>query len=105
MKNDEFKKPRFSSDFRESCFVVAEQCYGIKGTWVYQCYEFINENYFGGRLPWAHIIWGLTEYGACIAWASTVRDKSRPPIITLHPVLLEQYQTADPWGIPSECLV
>lgn len=97
-------KRRFSRDFRESCMVVADQCYGVKGTWVYESYSFINQHYFGGRLPWAHIIWGFTEYGACIAWSSTIRDKSRPPIITLHPVLLQRHQKADPWGIPTSCL-
>lgn len=97
-------KRRFSRGFRESCLVVAEQCYGAKGTWAYDSYAFINQVYFSGRLPWAHIIWGLTDYGGCIAWASTVRDKSRPPIITLHPVLLKVHQVPKPWKIAPELL-
>ena len=104
MSSNRSSTRRFSRGFRESCLVVAGQCYGAKGTWVYDCYDFINQTYFSGRLPWAHIIWGLTRYGGCIAMASTVRDKSRPPIITLHPVLLRVYQTPEPWDIPSEWL-
>jgi hypothetical protein len=100
----EARKRRFSTVFRNSCYVVAQQCYGLKGTWAYDAYAFINATYFGNRLPWAHILWGLTEYGSCIAWASTVRDKSRPPIITLHPALLEVHQSPAPWGIPPRRL-
>lgn len=98
------KKRRFSRDFRDSCLVVADQCYGLKGTWAYECYDFINQRYFAGRLPWAHIIWGFTEYGGCVAWSSTVRDKTRPPIITLHPALLHPMRKKSPWGIPGPCL-
>lgn len=104
MSAEPIKKRRFSSDFRESCLVVADQCYGPKGTWAYECYAFINCHFFGGRLPWAHIIWGLTEYGSCFAWASTARDKARPPIITLHPAILGSVQKKDPWGIDPTCL-
>ncbi len=104
MNHNQSLKPRFSKDFRESCLVVAKQCYGAKGTWAHETYAFINHAYFGGRLPWAHIIWGLTDYGSCIAWASTERDKTRPPIITLHPALLEAQQKPCPWGIPNSHL-
>jgi len=93
------KKPRFSSTFRDSCLVVAEQCYGAKGTWAYETFRHINETYFADRLPWPHILWGLTAHGSCIAWASTAGDKSRPPIITLHPSLLRGSEKPDPWDI------
>jgi hypothetical protein len=93
------KKPRFSGSFRESCLVVAEQCYGRKGVWAYEAFSFINDTYFAGRVPWPHILWGLTAHGGCVAWASTARDKSRPPIITLHPSLLRGSEKQDPWDI------
>jgi hypothetical protein len=98
------KKPIFSRNFRESCLIVAEQVYGRKGVWAYDSFVFINDEYFAGRLPWAHILWGLTAHGGCIAWASTVRDKSRPPIITLHPSLLQGTEKEQPWNIPADCL-
>jgi hypothetical protein len=98
------KKRRFSRTFRESCLIVAEQVYGRKGVWAYEIFDFINTMYFSGRLPWPHIVWGLTAHGNCIAWASTARDKSRPPIITLHPSLLQGTEKEDPWRIPPDWL-
>ena len=98
------KKRRFSRTFRESCLIVAEQVYGLKGVWAYDSYTFINEIYFAGRLPWPHILWGLTAHGSCVAWASTARDKSRPPIITLHPSLLRGTEREEPWDIPADWL-
>jgi hypothetical protein len=95
------KKRRASRNFRESCLVVAEHCYGLKGTWAYEAFAFINRAYFGDRLPCPHILWGLTAHGKCIAWASTARDKSRPPIITLHPSILEPSEKLEPWGVPA----
>lgn len=56
------KNVRFSSKFRKSCLVVAAHCYGLKGTWAYQVYDFINANYFANRLPCPHIVWGLTAH-------------------------------------------
>ena len=91
------KKRRFSQTFRESCLIVAEQVYGRKGVWAYERFVFINDLYFAGRLPWPHILWGLTAHGDCVAWASTARDKSRPPIITLHPSLLRGTEKEEPW--------
>ena len=98
------KNRRFSRIFRESCLIVAQQVYGLKGVWAYDSFVFINDAYFAGRLPWPHIIWGLTAHGACIAWASTVRDRSRPPIITLHPSLLRGTEKENPWKIPADWL-
>jgi hypothetical protein len=98
------KKRKFSRRFRESCLIVAEQCYGRKGTWAHEAFSFINQTYFADRLPWPHIIWGLTAHGSCTAWASTARDKSRPPIITLHPSLLQASEKENPWDIPAAWL-
>jgi hypothetical protein len=39
-----------------------------------------------------------------VAWASTVSDKSRPPIITLHPSLLGGSEKEDPWHISPHFL-
>lgn len=98
------KSRRFSSNFRDACFTVAEHCYGPKGVWAYETFAFINAAYFAGRLPWPHIIWGLTAHGACLAWASTAQDRSRPPIINLHPSLLGGTERSNPWGIPTNHL-
>jgi hypothetical protein len=98
------KKRKFSKDFRDSCLIVAEQVYGRKGTWAYEAFTFINDAYFAGRIPWPHILWGLTAHGGCVAWASTARDKSRPPIITLHPSLLRGRERENPWEIPPDWL-
>lgn len=97
-------KRRFSRTFRESCLIVAEQLYGRKGVWAYDSFVFINDAYFADRLPWPHILWGLTAHGSCIAWASTARDRSRPPIITLHPSLLQGTEKEEPWGLPANWL-
>ena len=98
------EKPRFIGKFRDSCLIVAKQIHGHKGTWAYETFEFINDTYFDGRLPWPHIVWGLTAHGSCVAWASTASDKSRPPIITLHPSLLRASEKKNPWGIPGNWL-
>lgn len=98
------KKPRFSATFRDSCRIVAEQCHGAKGTWAYDAFAFINDHWFSGRLPWAHIIWGLTPHGGCLAWSSTDMEKSRPPIILLHPSLLGVGVIENPWGVPKSWL-
>ncbi len=95
------KRPRFYGKFRESCLVVAEHCHGRKGLWAYEAFDFINRTYFSNRLPWPHILWALTPHGGCIAWASTARDKSPPPIITVHPSLLRGSEKQDPWAIPE----
>ena len=96
------KKPRFYGKFRESCLIVAEQCHGRKGVWAYDAFMFINEHYFASRLPWPHIIWGLTAHGKCVAWSNTARDKSRPPIIALHPSLLQPSEKLEPWGLKAD---
>jgi len=75
-----------------------------KGIWAYETFAFINRAYFSGRLPWPYIIWALTPHGKCIAWANTVRDKSRPPIICLHPSLLGGTEKLEPWKIKSTWL-
>ena len=95
---------RKSAAFREACLVVAKECYGLKGLWAYAAFDLINERYFGGRLPYPCIVWGLTPHGGCVAWASTSHDRSRSPVITLHPSLLKGSEKADPWGIDPRWL-
>jgi hypothetical protein len=95
---------RFSKNFRRSSLIVAKHCYGAKGIWAHKVFDYISERYFGGRLPYPHIIWGLTPHGGCVAWASTISDNSRPPIITLHPSLLRGSEKENPWGITREWL-
>jgi hypothetical protein len=98
------EKPRFSGHLRDSCLTIAQHSYGRKGVWAYETFAFINASYFADRLPWTHILWGLTAHGHCIAWASSARDKSRPPIVMLHPSLLGGTEREDPWRIPPEWL-
>ncbi|MBX9791029.1 MAG: hypothetical protein K2Y37_19085 [Pirellulales bacterium] len=98
------KGRRFSGSFRDSCLVVAENVYGQKGVWAYESFAFINQNYFDGRLPWPQIVWALTEHGGCVAWASASHDKSKPPVITLHPSLLRGSEKKRPWGIDARWL-
>jgi hypothetical protein len=95
---------RFSKSFRESCFVVGWHCYGAKGVWAYHTFAFINAAYFADRLPWPHILWGLTPHGGCVAWASTSPDRSRPPLMNLHPSLLGGTESREPWGISARHL-
>ncbi len=98
------KKPRFSKRFRHACLIVAEQCHGAKGTWAYEAFEYINKSFFSERLPWPHIMWGLTAHGGCLAWSCTDLAKSRPPIVMLHPALLGGGESDNPWGIPRAIL-
>ncbi len=98
------KKAIFSKKFRYSCLFVAKQVYGPKAVWAYELFDFINASYFNGRLPMPYILWGLTPHGGCVAWASTVTDKLRPPIVTLHPSLLKASESPTPWGIPAAWL-
>jgi hypothetical protein len=104
LARDTIKKAIFSRKFRDSCRFVSEQVYGPKGLLAYHFFDFINVHYFNNRLPMPYIIWGLTAHGGCVAWASTVQDRSRPPIITLHPSLMECGEKPNPWGLPSEWL-
>lgn len=94
----------YRGSFGEAARLVAEQCYGRKGIWAHDAFDFINARYFGARLPHPHIVWGLTEYGGCVAWASSVADRSRQPVITLHPSLLSSDGPKPPWGIPRSWL-
>jgi hypothetical protein len=98
------KNRRLARKFREACLIVAEQVYGRKGVWAYDSFVFINDVYFDGRLPWPYILWELTAYGSCTGWANTVRDKSQPPIIALHPSLLRGTEKEEPWNIPADWL-
>jgi hypothetical protein len=98
------KKPVFSQRFRDACFVIAESFYARKGLWAYETFDFINRAYFADRLPWPLIMWGLTAHGGCVAWSSTARDRSRPPLITLHPSLLGGTERLDPWDISPDHL-
>ena len=95
---------RFSGTFRDSCLIVARECYGSKGVWSHEVFDHINEAYFGGRLPHPHIVWGITAYGGCLAWASCSHEKTRQPVIMLHPALLGSTADEPPWGIPRRWL-
>lgn len=95
---------KFYGSFRRSCLIVAKECYGRKGVWAHEIFDFINASYFGGRLPHAHIIWELTPYGGCHAWACCSHEKRRQPVVTLHPALLESSAPDGPWGISRRWL-
>src|SRR5262249_1173274 len=61
----------------------------------------LNESYFGGRLPQAHIHWGITPHSGCLGYTA---NREQAPVIRLHPSLLGGTEKADPWGVPPAWL-
>jgi hypothetical protein len=79
---------------------LAERYYGEKGLWAYDVFERINDTFFGGKLPWPHIVWGLTAHGGCLGLT-----RSGPaPVITLHPSLLGGTEKRNPWDVDEDWL-
>jgi len=78
----------------------------IKAIWAYETFAFINRAYFSGRLLLAVILfWGINPTRQMYRLGpNTVRDKSRPPIICLHPSLLGGTEKLEPWKIKSTWL-
>jgi hypothetical protein len=81
---------------------VEEHFFGDKATFARQAFDYINDRFFHGQLPWTLIIWGLTAHGHCLG--QTHADLNAPPLITLHPSLLGGKEKVNPWGIPSRLL-
>lgn len=81
---------------------VEAHFYGKKAVFARRAFEDINARFFGGRLPWSLILWGLTPHGGCVGY--TVANVSKPPIILLHPSILGGTEKANPWGIPARYL-
>jgi hypothetical protein len=90
--------------FRAACRVVGEGCYGARGRWAYDAFEFINGHYFGGRLPYPLLVWALTAHGKCLGFTAGCPHVGRAPVIVLHPSLLGGTEKADPWGIDPDWL-
>jgi hypothetical protein len=82
---------------QEACLTVAAHYHGSKGEWAYALLEAINDAFFEGELPWPHISWALTPYGACLGYSYT----SGPATIVLHPSLLGGSEKHNPWKVPS----
>lgn len=72
------------------------------GSRTYDEFDRINGAYFGGRLPTPLIVWALTPWGGC--QGSTESDRSRPPLIVLHPALLGTGPKDNPWKVPRAWL-
>lgn len=83
-----------------ACLMVARHYHGAKGEWAYALFEALNKAFFEGKLPWPHINWALTPYGACLGYA----HQKGPPVIVLHPSLLGGSEKANPWKVPSAWL-
>src|SRR4051812_33941320 len=104
--NDKPRPPR--KPIREACLLVASHFHGEPGVWAYHAYDSINDRFFGGRLPWPYITWGLTPHGACLGY-STIRHDA--PVIVLHPSIMGALLghavlegENGPWGFPPDWL-
>jgi hypothetical protein len=85
----------------EACKEIARVYWGRRGVWAYEAFDFINATYFDGKLPWPLIQWGLTPHGGCLG---LTKPSDGPPVITLHPSILEGSEKPDPWGISPDWL-
>lgn len=89
-----------SETLQIASLLVARHFYGDKGVWAYSLFEELNKAFFDSQLPWPHISWAITPYGACLGYSYA----SGPPVIVLHPSLLHGSEKANPWGVPSSWL-
>jgi hypothetical protein len=102
------------TEFSEAARLVAVECYGDRGAFGYQAFDWINATLFNGRLPVPLILWELTAHGKCLGLttsrvAADFRriDLRTAPVIRLHPSLLggpDSWENPCPWGVPNEHL-
>ena len=64
---------------------VAGHYYGEVGTFVYDAYEFINAQYYGGDLPVPMIQIAITPFGRCLG---VTQPRDGQPKIGLHPSVI-----------------
>jgi hypothetical protein len=76
---------------------VEEHFFSEKAKFARHAFDYINERFFHGQLPWTLILWGLTAHGKCLG--QTVSNLRKPPVITLHPSLLGGTEKTNPWQV------
>jgi hypothetical protein len=91
-----------NSELETATRLVEQHFYGELAVFARRAFDDINLRFFGGRLPWTLILWGLTAHGHCLG--VTYSNVQKPPIITLHPSLLGGREKESPWGIPARYL-
>jgi hypothetical protein len=75
---------------RSALKTIARLHDGPAGVWAYDAFEFINEEYFSGHLPYPRIVWAPTGRHHCLGFATVFTG--RLPSIILHPDILD-------WGL------
>lgn len=90
------------TDIRTACRTVAAEFYGARGLWIYDSYEALNRQLFGGKLPTALIAIELTAHGRCLG-LTQARD-CRLPRVALHPSTFGGTESANPWGVSGDVL-
>jgi len=71
---------------------LAHVYWGDQGAFAYQCFEYVNEHFYEGRLPWTMIQWAPTPWGKCLGQTRL----SANPVITLHPSIMTP-RSPHPW--------
>jgi hypothetical protein len=95
----------YDEQIRQAYRLIARHVYRTKGVFAYCAFEYVNATFFSNRLPEPLILWDLTDWGKCLGWTRSPKDG--PPIIKLHPSLIDP--SADPrqrqrWSIPLDLL-
>ena len=78
---------------------VAKHYYGALGTFAYDCYEWVNREFYGGDLPVPLIIVALTGWGGCVGYTRSA--DMRQPVIKLHPSTIAPASRNAWGGIPA----
>jgi hypothetical protein len=90
------------SSLEEATRQVERYFWGSHGVFARRAFDYINAAYFGGRLPWTLLVWGITVHARCLGF--TRSRGGEPPVITLHPSILGGTEKADPWGVSPRLL-
>jgi len=90
------------TEFAEAARLVARECFGWKGVFIYQAFDYVNRTFFEEALPCPLILWQITPHGKCLGFTESTVDQA--PVIRLHPSTLGGTETLNPWGIPAKCL-
>jgi hypothetical protein len=93
----------YDDDIHVAYRMVARHVYqhGRLGEFAYRAFDYINANFFEGKLPETLILWDLTEWGGCLGKTRSANDG--PPIVKLHPALVLP-AAEHPWGYSPDVL-
>jgi hypothetical protein len=96
--------------FAQACRTVMAAAHR-HGAWVYQAFDWMNHTYFADALPVPLIQIAITPWGGCLGHTASDVDRTRPPVITLHPSLWgaapshhRSTRQGHVWGIPERYL-